>query len=85
MEKFSLTPSRISHNENPVFNASWFSGEITAPEKGQDNFYYEGSGGNDRILIYGIKWQDYSPSKEQFNTLMDKAIAAIDNWISERF
>ena len=85
MEKFSLTPSKINHNETPVFNASWFSGEITPPEKSQDSFYYEGSGGNDRILIYSIQWQDSPSNQDQFNILMDEAITAIDNWISQRF
>ena len=85
MEKFIITPSKINHAEKPIFYANWFSGEIKAPEESLDNFYYEGSGGNDRILIYGIKWQRKTPSQEDFNSLMDKAITAIDSWITERF
>ena len=85
MEKFTITPSKITHNEKPAFHASWFSGEIEAPQDSLNSFYYEGSGGNDQLLIYGIKWQDEKPDQEPFNDLMDEAISAIDNWISQRF
>ena len=85
MEKFTITPSRINHNEKPAFHASWFSGEVKAPQDSHDSFYYEGSGENDRLLIYKIKWQDETPTQELFNSLMDEAISAIDNWISDRF
>jgi protein-tyrosine phosphatase len=85
MEKFNVTPSQINHNEKPAFNASWFSGEIKAPVNSHNSFYYEGSGENDALLIYKIEWQDETPDQESFNNLMDEAISAIDNWISERF
>ncbi len=78
-------PNGISHHQKPAFNARWFSGDIKPPENSRDSFLYEGSGGNDKLLIYGIEWQDETPDQEQFNVLMDEAITAIDNWISERF
>ena len=85
MEKFNVTPSQISHNEKPCFVANWFNGSIKAPEETCESFYYEGSGENDGILIYKIEWQDETPDQEPFNNLMDEAISAIDNWISDRF
>ena len=74
-----------NHNQNPAFTANWFSGEVKAPENSFKSFYHEGGGDNDSILIYGIKWQNGTPTKEGFNRLMDEAITAIDNWIAARF
>lgn len=86
MDKFTITPDGINHLETPAFKASWFSGEINPPEQDtRESYYYAGSGGNDRILIYGIKWQDETPDQGHFNCLMDQAITALDHWIAERF
>ncbi len=85
MEKFTILPNGINHNESPVFIAKWFSGDIKAPEDSLNSFYHEGSGQDDQILIYSIEWQSEPLSQEEFNSLMDKAISAIDNWIADRF
>lgn len=83
MEKFTLTPDQIQHNEIPAFTAHWNSG-IAAPESGAACYYHEGSGIEDSILIDNIVWAGATPDQEAFNTLMDAAITAIDHWISER-
>jgi len=87
MDKFTITPNKISHNEKPEFQANWLSGEAEASPYSTNisDFCYDGSGGDDRLLISGIKWQTNTPAQKQFNGLMNKAISAIDNWISERF
>lgn len=85
MEQFTILPNSINHNESPAFIAKWFSGVVTPPEASLNSFYYEGSGQDDQILIYSIEWQDETPSQEEFNSLMDEAISAIDSWIAERF
>ncbi len=85
MDKFTITPNGINHNEAPLFVANWFNGEIKAPPPSTDSFYYEGSGENDRILIYQIEWKNETPGKEAFHKLMDETITALDNWIAERF
>ncbi len=85
MEKFTILPNGINHNEAPAFIAKWFTGKVKAPEDSLNSFYYEGSGNSDQILIYSIEWQYELPSQDEFNNLMDKAISAIDSWIAERF
>ena len=84
MDKFTVTPQSISHNESPAFVAKWFSGDEALENKDQNSFYYEASGGLDQLLISQIEWQDEKPSQEKFNSLMDEAITAIDKWIVER-
>lgn len=84
MEKFTITPKGINHNQAPAFVANWVSGDEVPENRDAKSFYYEASGGLDQLLIYRIDWQDDKPEKEQFNQIMDEAITALDNWISER-
>lgn len=85
MEKFSITPNSIHHNENPVFQAHWISGEIQPLKDNPTNFYYAGSGENDSLLLTHMEWQDKKPEPADYDQLMDTAISAIDHWISQRF
>lgn len=84
MEKFTVMPQGINHNESPVFVANWFSGDEVQENHEEDSFYYEADGGLGQLLICRIKWQDEKPQPEEYNYLMDRAIVAIDNWISEQ-
>ncbi|ORU94770.1 MAG: hypothetical protein A6F70_09905 [Cycloclasticus sp. symbiont of Bathymodiolus heckerae] len=84
MDKFTVMPQSINHNESPAFVANWFSGDEVQENREEDSFYYEADGGLGQLLICRIKWQDEKPQPEEYNYLMDRAIVAIDNWISER-
>ena len=84
MEKFTITPDQIQHNEIPVFTAAWKSG-IEAPVFGSAYYYHQGSSLIDSILIDDIVWSGAKPDPEAFNALMDEAVTAIDDWISARF
>ncbi len=86
MEKFTITPNGINHNESPVFVAGWNSGEEAEAMKTEaEGFFSEGSGELDQLLISPIEWQDGTPQPEQFTALMSEAVTALDNWIAERF
>ena len=80
----SITPNGINHNQTPAFVASWVSGDEVPENKDAESFYYEASGGLDQLLICQIDWQDGKPEPEPYNILMDEAITALDNWISDR-
>jgi len=84
MDKFTVTPQGINHNESPAFIANWFNGNEALENKDQNSFYYEASGGLDQLSICKIEWQNEKPDQEQFNKIMDEAITAIDKWISDR-
>lgn len=84
MEKFTITPQGINHNESPAFVAVWFSGDEALENQNQDGYYFDGDGQATEILITRIEWQDEKPDAEEYNHLMDRAITAIDNWIIDR-
>ena len=85
MDKFTIMPNGISHNETPFFHARWTSGKSKEiPQNSQTSFYYEGSGEEDRILIDHIEWENVTLNQDQFNSLMNEAVTAIDNWICEQ-
>jgi hypothetical protein len=84
MDKFTITPNGINHNQSPVFHAIWFNGEEAEENRDEHGYFFKASGDNDRLLINRVDWQDEKPEPEQYNILMDEAITALDNWISER-
>ena len=85
MEKFTITPNGINHNQSPAFVAAWLSGEeAEASRQAEGGYYYQGSGEYDQLLINPIEWQDDQPEDEEYQTLMDAAITALDSWIMAR-
>lgn len=84
-EQWKITPETITHTGKPAFKASWLSGEPDF-ENISGLFWHEenSGGGDDGLLIYDFEWRNGAPEQAAFEELMESAISALDEWISER-
>ena len=76
----------LRHEAPPRFAARWTTGDDPDELAALDGPCWtdEGSGGADRISIYGIDWSGPAPGQDEFERLMAQAARAIDEWIAGR-
>lgn len=84
IEEGEAGPGIITHHAAPRFAAQWTSG--AAELAGIDGPCWTADGGDedDALHIFGFIWTDPAPDQAGFDRLMQRAAAAIDEWISER-
>jgi hypothetical protein len=84
--QWNITPEKITHTGKPACFKSWLSGEPDF-ENITGLFWHEENSGSedDALLIFDSEWQNGAPNQAVFEKLMESAVSALDEWISERF
>lgn len=73
---------RVSHTAAPRFTAVWTSGAEDLAAIDGVCWTGEGSNAEDSLHVFGFVWLDPAPEQAEFERLMGRAAAAIDEWIS---
>ena len=71
----------VRHNARPRFTGHWTSGTATGAVPLGLFWSEAGSGGDDRLHLFGFRWSDPHPDAEAFERLMQEAAKVIDAWI----
>jgi hypothetical protein len=74
----------VRHNALPSFSALWTSGTATGAAPLEAYWSDAGSGGDDRLYLFGFAWIDPLPDFAGFDGLMQEAVKVIDAWIESR-
>jgi len=71
----------VTHQAPPRFVAYWTTGAGEMPAL---CWHDTGSGGEDRLNIFGFQWIDPRPDFAAFDRIMQDSAKAIDAWIASR-
>lgn len=74
----------VKHHATPRFSALWTSGPATRAAPLESFWSDAGSGGDDRLYLFGFQWSDPLPDFAGFDGLMQEAAKVIDAWIESR-
>lgn len=74
----------VTHHAPPRFTARWTSGAQELAAIDGPCWTVEGSDDEDALHLFGFIWIDPAPEQSEFERLMQRAAAAIDEWIAAR-
>ena len=75
---------QVTHTAAPRFTAFWTSGAGELAAIDGPCWIFEGSADEDTLHLFGFRWKDPAPNQQDFERLMSRAAAAIDDWIVTR-
>jgi hypothetical protein len=74
----------IAHRSAPRFSARWSSGFEDLADLDGLVWTDEGHGADDALVLHDFHFESAPPDQATFETLMQAAVAALDDWIAER-
>ncbi|MBF0255749.1 MAG: hypothetical protein HQL47_04665 [Gammaproteobacteria bacterium] len=70
----------LTHLQPPRFSARWCFGPPSPKPKNPEQVFVE-TGEGDLVHIYDFLWTDPTPDPDAFDSLMNEAIDAVDQWL----